>query len=87
MQTKLAELREEMVASEVRDKDSGMKAKAKVYADKKRNAEESNIGLGDKVLVKQERQNKFSTLFAPGQETAKFPLLLRSCQKSLKILL
>ena len=37
-----------------------MKAKAKVYADKKRNAKES-----DKVLVKQELQNKLSTPFAP----------------------
>ena len=42
-----------------------MKAKAKVYADKKRNAKESDISPGDKVLVKQERQNKLSTPFAP----------------------
>ena len=66
MRTKLPELREEMIASEVRDRDSGMKAKAKVYADKKRNAKESDISPGDKVLVKQERQDKLSTPFAPG---------------------
>ena len=65
MQTKLPELREEVIASEVRDRDSGMKAKAKVYADKKRNAKESDLSPGDKVLVKQERQNKLSTPFAP----------------------
>ena len=54
-----------MIASEVRDRDSGKKAKAKVYADKKRNAKESDVGPGDKVLVKQERQNNLSTPFAP----------------------
>ena len=65
MRTKLPELREKVIASEVRDRDSGMKAKAKVYADKKRNAKASDISPGDKVLVKQERQNKLSTPFAP----------------------
>ena len=54
-----------MIASAVQDRDSGIKAKAKVYADKKRNAKESDIGPGDKVLVKQERQNKLSTPFVP----------------------
>ena len=42
-----------------------MKAKAKQYADKKRNAQESDLAPGDKVLVKQERKNKLSTPFAP----------------------
>ena len=41
----------EVIPSEVRDRDSGKKAKAKVYVDKKRNAKESDIGPGDKVLV------------------------------------
>ena len=65
MRTKLPELREEVMASDVRDRDSRMKAKAKVYADKKRNAKESDISPGDKVLVKLERENKLSTPFAP----------------------
>ena len=65
MRTKLPELREDVIANEVRDRDIGMKAKAKVYADKKRNAKESDLSPGDKVLVKQERQNKLSTPFAP----------------------
>ena len=65
MRTKLPELREEVIASEVRDRDGGMKTKAKVYADKKRNAKESDISPCDKVLVKQERQNNLSTPFAP----------------------
>ena len=65
MLKELPELREEVIASEVRDRDSEMKAKPKVYADKKRNAKESDIGPADKVLVKQERQNKLSSPFAP----------------------
>ena len=65
MRTKLPELREEVIATEVRDRDSGMKAKAKMYADNKRNAKHSDLSPGDKVLVKQDRQNKLSTPFSP----------------------
>ncbi|KAL9985305.1 hypothetical protein ACROYT_G007693 [Oculina patagonica] len=73
MRTKLPELRDECIASEMRDRDGEMKAKANQYADKRRNPQESDLGtrlesdltLGDKVLVRQERRNKFSTPFAP----------------------
>ena len=65
MRTKLPELREEVIATEMRDRDSGMKAKAKVYADNKRNTKPSDVSPGDKVLVKQERQNKLSIPCAP----------------------
>ena len=65
MRTKLPELREESIASEMRDRDGEMKAKAKQYADKRRNAQESDLTPGDKVLVRQERRNKLSTPFAP----------------------
>ena len=65
VRTKLPELREESTESEMRDRDSEMKAKAKQYADKKRNVQESDLTPGDKVLVKQERRNKLSTPFAP----------------------
>ena len=41
-----------------------MKEKGKVYADKRRNACESDIREGDTVLVKQDRENKLSTPFA-----------------------
>ena len=54
-----------MIASEVQDRDRGMKAKPKVYADKKRTTKESDLSPGDKVLVKQERHNKLSIPFAP----------------------
>ena len=49
MRTKLPELREKGVASEALDWDSGMKAKAKVYADNKSNAKESDLSPGDKI--------------------------------------
>ena len=49
----------------MRDRDGEMKAKAKWYADEKRNAQESDIATGDQVLVKQERKNELSTPFAP----------------------
>ena len=42
-----------------------MKAKAKQYADKRRNAQGSDLTPSDKVLVRQERRNKLSTPFAP----------------------
>ena len=51
---KRPKLREEMIAGEVRDRDSEMIAKAKVYADKIRNAKHSDLSQGHKVLVKPE---------------------------------
>ena len=65
IRTKLPEFHEDNVASEVRDRDGEMKANAKLYADEKRHAEYSDLVPDDKVLVKQERQNKLSTPFAP----------------------
>ena len=50
---------------EVQDRDGEMKAKAKLYADKKRHVEYSDLVPGDRVLLKQEKQNKLSTPFAP----------------------
>ena len=65
MRTKLPDLRDESLASEMQDRDGEMKAKAKQYADKRRNAQESDLTPGDKVLVRQEWRNKLSTPFAP----------------------
>ena len=65
MRTKLPELKEESTESEMRDRDGEMKVKVKRYADKKRNAQESDLAPGDQVLVRQERKNKLSTPFAP----------------------
>lgn len=38
-----------------------MKTKAKLYADKKKHAEYLDLVPGDRVLLKQEEQNKSST--------------------------
>lgn len=42
-----------------------MKTKAKLYADKRRNAEIVELEAGDDVLVKQNKENKLSTSFEP----------------------
>ena len=63
--TKLPQLGESTSESEVKDRDAERKEKGKIYADKKRNAVESNIQAGDKVLMKQDKKNKLSTFFNP----------------------
>lgn len=47
----------------MRDRDGERKEKGKEYADKRRNAQDSNIKKGDKVLLRQEKTNKLSTPF------------------------
>ena len=48
---------------DVRDRDSEQKAKGKHYADIRRGAKLSDIAVGDQVLLRQEKANKFSTNF------------------------
>ena len=48
---------------ETRDRDAEVKGKTKAYADKAANAKSSDITVGDQVLVRQERKDKFSTPF------------------------
>ena len=50
---------------EVRDKDCENKEKGKLYADTKRQARENDMKVGESVLVKLEKENKFSTTFHP----------------------
>ena len=50
---------------EVRDRDSEEKEKGKDYSDSKRKAVLSDIVPGDKVLVKQNRENKLSPSYRP----------------------
>jgi transposase InsO family protein len=52
-------------AVDIRERDQESKRKMKVYADTKNRAQESNIGVGDHVLVKTKRENKLSTPFSP----------------------
>ena len=61
IRTKLPHLQEFSIEDEVRDRDSERKEKGKVYAVCQRNARESEIREGDKVLLRQEKENKLST--------------------------
>lgn len=67
LRTKLPSVddRPRMEDMEVRDHDAEQKAKAKIYADNKRNARYSEVTIGDQVLLRQEKQNKLSTPFSP----------------------
>ena len=40
-----------------------MKEKGKMYADVKRNTVNNDLKVGDKVLLKQNESNKFSTVY------------------------
>ena len=53
LRTKLPEFVSKQVDEEVRDRDKIQKSKNKEYLDKKRNAKESNLEVGDSVLIKQ----------------------------------
>ena len=59
--TKVPHLQEFTIEDDVRDRDSERKEKGKVYGDCKMNACESEIQEGDKVLLRQEKENKLST--------------------------
>ena len=68
MRTKLPELRRETVEvprEEVRDRDWSNKLKGKAYADTRRGATSKSIRIGDTVLLKAEKSNKFLTNFRP----------------------
>ena len=65
MWTKLPGLCEDRVASKVQYGDRGVKVKVKLYADKKRHAEHSDLVPGDRVVPKQEKQTKLLTPLAP----------------------
>ena len=49
----------------VRSQDEQAKSKMKQYADAKRKATDTLIQVGDTVLLRQKKQNKFSTKFDP----------------------
>lgn len=48
---------------EARDTDADRKGKAKEYADERRGAKSSSVQVGDEVLLKQDRVDKFTTTF------------------------
>ncbi len=49
--------------SEVRDRDAERKEKGRIYSDQRRHAQQSDLKEGDKVLIRQEKTDKFSTPF------------------------
>ena len=53
------------VDGELRQRDSDAKKKMKIAADKRHHAKPSSISSGDKVLVRQQKQNKLCTPFWP----------------------
>ena len=66
MRSELPELRRETVQvprEEVRDCDWSNKLKGKAYADARRGATLKSIRVGDAVLLKAEKSNKFHTSF------------------------
>ena len=67
LRTKLPEfVTHDYVDSEVRDHDAMYKAKVKVYTDRKRKAVNSDIAVGDEVLVKRDQvASKTDTTFYP----------------------
>lgn len=71
IRSKLPQIPREVSADEgVSDRDREQKEKGKVYADQKRRACQSNIEVGDKVLVKRFRkENKLSTNFSPEEHS------------------
>jgi hypothetical protein len=51
---------------DIRDRDAEQKGKSNLYADQHQNASESDIQVGDTVLVKRDRQqNKMDAPFNP----------------------
>jgi hypothetical protein len=71
IKTKLPELTQNVRFQDegMRDLDRLKKDKYKQYADQRRHAKESEIHVGDKVLVKQKKENKLSTPFSPTEHT------------------
>ena len=71
LRTKLPMLLPEVEDIGMRDNDAMHKAKSKMYADKKRNAVESNIEIGDEVLLQRDQVlNKTDTRFYADPFTA-----------------
>lgn len=64
LKTKLPEIEQKRnLDEEVREKDTWEKLKDKDYYDRKNRVKESNLDVGDKVLVRGEKKNKLSTEF------------------------
>lgn len=63
------ELSRPLLDEEIREQDGYAKHQNKVYIDRKRAAKESELGVGDTVLLRQKTVNKFSTPFSSNPYT------------------
>ncbi|CAH2108806.1 unnamed protein product [Euphydryas editha] len=72
IKTKIPEIRPELhllCDEQMTDDDRYKKHAYKQYADKKRHAKELDLQPGDKVLMRQRKENKLSTPFSPNEHT------------------
>nr|AIK27535.1 polyprotein [Chilo suppressalis] len=71
IKTEIPEIRTEfrLCDEQIRDNDRYKKDLYKQYADKRRHAKELNLQPGDKVLVRQKKENKLTTPFSPSEHT------------------
>ena len=66
LRTKLPELRNRnRLDEEMRDRDRVLKMKGKEYSDKCRHVVNSDVNVGDEVLVPQQKHDKLSTTYSP----------------------
>ena len=65
MKTKLPEVTPTVYDPDLRNKDSNAKEKMKSYADNRSNAKPNRFQIGDDVLVRQRKRNKFSSYHNP----------------------
>ena len=63
MRSKLPQLEDQVFDEEVRDRDRARKEEGKEYADRRRNARESEVRVGDPVLIRQPPTDKLSAPF------------------------
>ncbi|XP_064637112.1 uncharacterized protein K02A2.6-like [Lineus longissimus] len=64
IRTKLPELRDNTPRNlEARDRDAESKQKGKDYADQRRHAKDSDLNVGDRVLMQQAKKNKLTTRY------------------------
>ena len=65
LKSTLPRVQHDEASPEIRQADATRKEKMKEYADKCRNAKSTDLSVGDKVLIKQPKENKMSTPFKP----------------------
>ena len=65
LKSTLPRLQQDQMLSDVRQTDAKRKEQMKEYADTRNHARDSDLKVGDQVLIKQPKQNKMSTPFNP----------------------